>query len=133
MVFGTFDILHPGHIYFLKEAKKMGSRLIVVVARDENVIKLKGKRPLYNCKQRINQIKKTHLADKIISGDLIDIFKCIKVEKPDIIALGYDQKYFIFELKQFIKKREEKIKIMKIGSYYPSRYKSSIIKNKLKK
>lgn len=133
MVFGTFDILHRGHIYFLKEAKKLGNKLVAVVARDENVTRLKGKSPLYNYKHRINQIKKTHIADKIILGDLVDIFKCIKVEKPDIIALGYDQKYFIFELKQFIKNSEEKIKIIKIGSYYPLRYKSSIIKNKIKK
>ena len=40
MATGTFDILHMGHIYYLKEAKKLGDELVIVVARDFTVRKL---------------------------------------------------------------------------------------------
>ncbi|HEY4500387.1 MAG TPA: adenylyltransferase/cytidyltransferase family protein, partial [Candidatus Paceibacterota bacterium] len=46
MVFGTFDILHPGHLYFLRAAKKLGDYLIVSLARDVNVRKIKGRKAL---------------------------------------------------------------------------------------
>jgi len=133
MVFGTFDVLHKGHIFFLQQAKRMGKKLVVVVSRDETVNKLKGKKPIYNYKQRIGFINKINIADKIIAGDLIDIFKCIREEKPDIIALGYDQKYFIDKLNNYIKEKKLKIRILKLKPYYPKKYKSSIIKKKIKK
>jgi len=41
MTFGTFDIVHPGHIHFLQQAKTYGDRLITIVARDMNVQKFK--------------------------------------------------------------------------------------------
>ena len=34
---GTFDILHPGHLHYLRDAKAMGDRLVVIVARSANV------------------------------------------------------------------------------------------------
>ena len=43
MAFGTFDLMHPGHEYFLRQAKKRGDYLIAVIARDSTVKKLKGK------------------------------------------------------------------------------------------
>ncbi len=44
MCFGTFDILHPGHLYFLRECEKYGDELIVVIARDATVEKVKEKK-----------------------------------------------------------------------------------------
>lgn len=41
MAFGTFDVFHPGHEYYLTQAKKYGDILIVVVARDKTVEKVK--------------------------------------------------------------------------------------------
>ena len=45
IAFGSFDILHKGHEAYLKEAKSYGDYLVVVVARDENILKFKGKNP----------------------------------------------------------------------------------------
>ncbi|MCD4694128.1 adenylyltransferase/cytidyltransferase family protein, partial [bacterium] len=45
MCFGTFDNLHLGHLFYLKEAKKFGDYLVVVIARDNNVKKIKGRCP----------------------------------------------------------------------------------------
>ena len=55
MVFGTFDILHPGHINFFKQAKKYGN-LIAVIARDRTVKQVKGRLPKYSEKQRLKAI-----------------------------------------------------------------------------
>ncbi|MEM3661293.1 MAG: adenylyltransferase/cytidyltransferase family protein, partial [Candidatus Micrarchaeaceae archaeon] len=55
MATGVFDIINPGHIYFLKEAKKLGDELVVVVARDSTAKKLKH-RPLMNEDTRLRII-----------------------------------------------------------------------------
>ncbi len=57
MTFGTFDLLHKGHVYFLKQASKYG-KLVVVVARDKNVLKVKGKKPINSERKRLQNIKK---------------------------------------------------------------------------
>ena len=49
---GVFDIIHPGHIYTLNEAKKLGDVLVVVVATDNTAVKMKKRRPLHSQEQR---------------------------------------------------------------------------------
>ena len=53
MVFGTFDILHPGHLNFFKQAREFGNFLIAVIARDKTVLKIKGRLPKNNEKKRL--------------------------------------------------------------------------------
>ncbi len=124
LVFGTFDVFHFGHFFFLKEAKKEG-KLFVVVARDETVKKLKGKEPILDEKKRKKIIEMTGLAKKTFLGDKKDPFKIIKKIKPDIICLGYDQKFFVNGLKKFLKKEKLPIKIKRIKSFLPNVFKSS--------
>lgn len=121
MAFGTFDIFHPGHENFLKQAKKYG-RLIVVIGRDRTVKQVKGKLPLHNEKRRQRAVKAAGIADIVILGSLADKYAAIKKYQPDIIALGYDQFYFTEPLKQF------KIKIVRLKAYKPEKYKTSILK-----
>lgn len=121
MVFGTFDIIHPGHRNLFKQAREYGDYLIVVAARDKTVLKVKGKLPVNNEKIRLDNIIKSNLADKAVLGDLKDKYKKIKDLKPDIVCLGYDQKYFIGGLSNL------NIKIVKLKSYKPNIYKSSKI------
>ena len=97
MAFGTFDLLHPGHINFLQQAKKHGN-LVVVIARDRTVKQVKGKLPKYNEKQRRRAVKSSDIADKVVLGSLTDKYAAIKKYRPDLIALGYDQKHFVNEL-----------------------------------
>ncbi|MCX6707322.1 MAG: adenylyltransferase/cytidyltransferase family protein, partial [Candidatus Woesearchaeota archaeon] len=66
LVFGTFDILHPGHLNFFDQARKAGgegSKLVVVVARDFNSKKAKGIFPLNNERARLDAVKKSNSAD----------------------------------------------------------------------
>ncbi|MCK5490568.1 MAG: adenylyltransferase/cytidyltransferase family protein, partial [Candidatus Pacebacteria bacterium] len=94
MVFGTFDIFHKGHEDFFRQAREFGEYLIVVVARDENVLKIKGKLPRDNEDMRQEKIVESKLADKVILGNLDDKYKVIQEYKPDVICLGYDQGTF---------------------------------------
>lgn len=87
---GTFDIIHPGHVYFLEEASKYGD-LYVIVARDENVRKIKGKKPIFNEIERKTIIENMKLVKKVYLGDENDFFKVIELIDPDIIFLGSDQ------------------------------------------
>ncbi|MEM0174412.1 MAG: DUF357 domain-containing protein, partial [Sulfolobaceae archaeon] len=89
-VAGTFDILHPGHIEFLKEASKLG-RVYAVVARDINVKKMKGREPINNEEQRLEIVKSIRYVYQAILGDPNDILKSVERVKPDIIFLGPDQ------------------------------------------
>jgi len=129
MCFGTFDLLHKGHIHYLKESKKLGEHLTVVVARDENVKKIKNKSPNDTEFLRILNLRKLDFVNQVVLGSKIDFFKVIQENEPKIIALGYDQKAPIEKLKTNF----PNIQIVRIDSYKPHLYKSSIICNTLKK
>lgn len=123
MCFGTFDKFHLGHQSYISQAKKLFVYLIVVVARDKNVLALKGKLPFENEKQRLNKIKKLSEVDKAVLGKIRDKYGWLKKINPDIIFLGYDQEVDIKELKKVFKGR-----IIRLKSFRPDIYKSSKIK-----
>ncbi len=108
LVGGCFNLLHPGHILFLREAKKLGDLLYVVVARDEEILK-KNQPIVFNQKQRMQILEAIRYVDFVIAGkkDKIEIVKRIE---PDIIAIGYDQK-ITFDLE---KKLDNKVKVVRI-------------------
>lgn len=125
MAFGSFDILHPGHIYFLKEAKKLGDKLIVVVALDSTIQEVKGNAPKYNERERVEHIRDLKIADRVMLGYEADKYEVIEEINPDVIALGYDQDGFADKLKEEMEKRKMNPKIIRIGSYKEEHYKSS--------
>ncbi len=100
LVGGVFDIVHPGHIYFLKEASKLG-RVIVVVARDETVRRLKGREPIIPEHQRLEVIKSLKYVSEAYLGECpLNIRATIDRLKPDIVVLGPDQDVLENELKK---------------------------------
>ena len=125
MCAGTFDTIHPGHLYYLSEAKKHGNKLVVVVARDETSEKIKGKKPVHDEKKRLENIRSLEIVNKAVLGKQGNIFNIIEEIKPDVICLGYDQKVQKNELEEELKKRNVKCDVMRIGSYMPHLYKSS--------
>ena len=132
LVFGTFDILHPGHKFFLKSAKEMGNELNVVIARDDTVLKVKGRMPHHDENQRLKKIKTFSYVDNAYLGNKRDKFKIIKKIMPDIICLGYDQKEFVGKLPEELKKRGLKTKIFRFDkAYKPHIYKSSILRKNI--
>lgn len=129
MVFGTFDGLHPGHLNFFKQAKSYGSDLIIVVARDQNVVSIKGHLPKYSEKERLQAIEKLFKnidSVKVLLGQVKNPYAIIEKHKPKIICLGYDQSGFADNLKN----EYPVIKVIRLKPYYPKIYKSSIINHK---
>ena len=83
---GVFDCLHIGHIRFLETARSLGDSLTVVVAHKNT--KREG---MHTLEQRIGLVGSLRAVDRAVGGDPNDMFATVLREKPDIIALGYDQ------------------------------------------
>lgn len=92
VVFGVFDILHPGHLYFLREAKKHGEHLTVVITRDMRVMQEKKHKPFFNERERLEMMRALQLVDRAILGDKVGEWKILKRLKPHVVCIGYDQK-----------------------------------------
>jgi len=118
---GTFDLLHYGHVYYLTNAKKAGgenSKLIVIVARDKTVEKLKGRKPIIPEDQRRAIVEALKVVDEAILGyEEMNMAKVIERIKPDVIALGYDKEEVERELKEYIKKENLNIKVVRIRKF----------------
>ena len=86
---GTFDLLHPGHLHYLREAKAMGDELHVIVARRGNVTHKSP--PVLPDRQRRDMVSALGVVDEARLGHPEDIFVPIHEIDPDVIVLGHDQ------------------------------------------
>ncbi|MEA2055545.1 MAG: adenylyltransferase/cytidyltransferase family protein [Candidatus Thermoplasmatota archaeon] len=116
MATGTFDLLHMGHIYYLKEAKKLGDTLSVVVATDSTVRRLKHE-PVNPEKVRLNLIKELKVVDDAYIGHEDDMYEIVKEIKPDIIALGFDQLHDEDKIKAELKKQNIGAKVIRLTEF----------------
>ena len=122
LAFGTFDKFHPGHEFFLCEAKKHGDRLVVVIARDHNVEQIKGKLPHHSEQERLKMVQEFHVVDEAQLGleDFSRKEEVIKQIQPDVICLGYDQA-------PKFKNSDPNIQVYRIEAFQPEKYKSSLL------
>ena len=116
MATGTFDLLHMGHIYFLKEAKKHGDELVVVVATDNTVRRLKHE-PVNPENIRLDLIKELKIVDDAYIGHEDDMYKIVEEIKPDIITLGFDQIHDEKKITSELKKRNISAKVVRLKEY----------------
>jgi len=116
MATGTFDLLHMGHIYYLREAKKLGDKLVVVVATDSTVRRLKHE-PVNPDKIRLNLIKELRTVDEAYLGHEDDMYEIVEEIKPDIIALGFDQVHDENKIKSELEKRGIKAKVIRLTEF----------------
>ena len=112
---GTFDILHPGHLLYLSEAKALGDELYVIVARD-SMIKHKPK-PIVPEEQRHAMVQGLRMVDKAVIGSENDIFEPLQEIKPDVIALGQNQFFNEKELEKQLKVHGISAKVVRIKSF----------------
>jgi FAD synthetase len=135
MVFGTFDLLHKGHTHFFKQARKLATKpyLIVSVARDVNVKRIKGLKPVNNEVVRMRLMSQIPLVDKVVLGASTDYLSHITKEKPNIIALGYDQKAYTDNLVTNLKKRGLNVQVIRLKPFKHKVYKSTLLKKKMVK
>jgi FAD synthetase len=116
MATGTFDLLHMGHIHYLKEAKKLGDHLIVIVATDATVRKLKHE-PITPQEIRVNLIRELKVVDEAYLGHEDDMYTIVEEIHPDIIALGFDQIHNENTVKNELKKRKLKAQVVRLSKY----------------
>jgi FAD synthetase len=119
MATGTFDIIHPGHGYYLDESKKVGgadANLVVVVARDSTV-RSKKRIPVVGEKQRLEVVKMLKPVDEAYLGSESDMFEIVKKISPNIITIGSDQNYDTADLKKQLLKRDINAEVVRIEGY----------------
>ena len=119
---GVFDLLHLGHVRFLEEAKAAGGRnakLIVIIARDSTVEKMKGKKPIMSENQRFALVESLKVVNKAVLGyeKKLHIGEVIEKIKPDVIALGYDQVEMENEVKNYVAKHKLPIEVIRVGRF----------------
>lgn len=113
---GTFEILHPGHLLYLEEAKKLGDELFVIVGRDATVRKRK-RTPIIPEEQRLKMVSALKVVDHAMLGSENDIYEPLYTIKPDIIALGYDQGFDEEELERELRERGFNTKVIRIKKH----------------
>ena len=128
IAFGSFDIIHPGHLHYLRGASSYGN-LVVVVARDESVEKLKGRKPLMDENSRLEMIGSIKFVHRAMLGHKIrkwnEIYNILLDVRPDVIALGYDQKVDMNYLVRFLEENGLNAKIVRITPFKGAKFKSS--------
>ena len=132
LAFGSFDFLHPGHLLYLERAKRFGTKLIVVVARDESIRMFKKKKPFFNQSDRIKMVGSLRMVDKAVLGNKLgkpsDRYLILKKYKPDVVVFGYDQRVNVGSVKIWLKKNGIDAKVVRIADRVnPELYKSSKI------
>ena len=130
MVFGVFDGLHSGHRHFLKEAKKYGNKLIVVVAPDKVVSSLKKRRARKGERARREAVSRIPGVYKAVLGDKAQgSYTVVKRYRPDVICLGYDQDWLKNDLEEKIfKKLLLLIRLIQLAPHRPHELHTSLIK-----
>ena len=104
MATGVFDLLHPGHVAFLREARKLGDELVVVVARDSTAKRFKHS-PITPESNRLEMVGALKPVDRVVLGNEGDIFEILDEIRPDVIALGYDQVHNEEKIREECKRR----------------------------
>jgi len=125
---GVFDIIHPGHIHTLNAAKALGDVLVVVIATDKIAKKMKKRQPLHNQELRCELVNSLSIVDVAIVGNEDDIFETVKLVKPNVIALGYDQIHQEKFISDGCKRINLDVKIVRLQSPAPKLSSSDIQK-----
>lgn len=121
---GVFDILHPGHVFFLERAKEKGDVLVAVVARDSTVARRK-RIPIVPEEQRVEMVAALKPVDVALLGDEGDIYATVEKVEPDVIALGPNQTHREDELRGELKKRGISCEIVRVREYRECRLPST--------
>jgi cytidyltransferase-like protein len=140
MVFGTFDIVHEGHTDFFRQARALARStssgqapeafLIVSVARDSAAARHRGFSPRRHEGERLAQVAAHPLVDEAVLGDETGYVAHIVAAKPDIIALGYDQKgEYVDNLEKDLTNTGLRYRVIRLRAHKPEEYKTSKLIN----
>jgi len=127
MLGGAFEIIHPGHVLALSEARGLGNTLVVVVATDESVERNKGRPPATNQALRVALVSSLRQVDLALPGNQGSIYDILVRIRPDVVALGYDQRHNGGEIVREAAKRGVAISTARLGSPIPDVKTSKIL------
>ena len=128
LVFGTFDVIHPGHLSFLRQAHGKDNYVVASIARDRFVETFKGRRPLHSEEERLASILETGLVDEAyLSDEELGTYSVISRIRPDIIYFGHDQELLRDNLREWLKQNGIDIPTRTLKAFKPDIYKSSKI------
>jgi cytidyltransferase-like protein len=127
MLGGAFEIIHPGHVIALSEARSLGNTLVVVVATDESVERNKGRSPATDQPLRVALVSSLRQVDLALPGNKGSIYDILARIRPDIVALGYDQHHSGEEIVREAAKRGVAISAARLGSPIPGVKTSKIL------
>lgn len=125
LTFWTFDTTHPGHEYYLKNAKLYWDKLVTIVSTDDNVFRFKEHLPRNNANIRLENVKKLWISDVVLIWEWIDPLKWIDLYMPKVVCLWYDQKWFSDNLEIYLKNNNSDIKLLRLEPFREDIYKSS--------
>lgn len=112
---GVFDILHPGHVHYLTEAKKLGDHLVVVITSDEHTKRTK-RPPMHTAAERAALVAALAPVDEVFIGaEPHDLIATTRQANPDIIALGHDQDFDERELTQTLANAGIDVQVIRLG------------------
>jgi len=123
---GVFEILHPGHLQYLEDAKKLGDRLIVIVATDD-IASRRKRRPVISEKQRLHMVRALKPVDDAILGGEGDMYDTIVKLAPDVLAIGPDQEFDEHEIRRELEVRGLKTRVVRVRRYWDAGLHSSRI------
>ncbi|PJE75781.1 hypothetical protein COV04_02455 [Candidatus Uhrbacteria bacterium CG10_big_fil_rev_8_21_14_0_10_48_11] len=128
LVFGTFDLLHPGHISFLREASAFGA-VTVALTPDELITTYKGAAPVNDYHKRERRLRQLSLVTDVISADKSpNTYHILKKNKPTMVLLGYDQQVMAKQLLSRIREYGPAISIAVAHPYRDNVYRSSLLR-----
>lgn len=88
---GCFDLIHPGHIEYLEQARQLGDRLVLGLNADNSVKKLKGeRRPIYGEQARARILAAMEFVDMVVIFEEDTPLSLIEQISPDILVKGGD-------------------------------------------
>lgn len=128
MCFGTFDLLHPGHEDYFRQAREFGDELIVVIARDRTVLDVKGQLPVTNEEDRRKRVEAHPLVARAVLGSHDDKYRVLEDHRPDVVVLGYDQQAFTAVLADELARRGLSARIVRAEPFQPDRYHTSLLR-----
>ncbi len=120
LIFGTFDLLHPGHLFVFEAAKRRGD-VTVVIARDANVLRIKGRPTEQPETERIAAVRRAFPEAEVILGDDTDFLAPVRAVRPDLILLGYDQR-----LPPGVTDDDLPCPVERVAAFQPETHKSSL-------
>ena len=116
---GCFDLVHPGHIKLLKQARKSGDILILGLNSDSSIKKIKGPlRPILNQNDRVEIFSSMEFIDYIVIFNEATPLNLIKEIKPDVLIKGGDWQKENIVGQEFVRSYGGKVKRIKIKKGY---------------